>query len=111
MSLLIEGQPSTGVIGSPSLPAWSLVLAGGDGRRLRPLTRRISGDERPKQFCKVLGQETLVEQTLRLGWNDLGEPRRVMATLARIGARPAWAAAGNRAGRATHAHAAHEEQA
>jgi hypothetical protein len=45
-----------------------------------------------------------------VGWNDLGEPRRVMATLARIGARPAWAATGNRAGRATHSHAVHEEQ-
>jgi hypothetical protein len=45
MSLLVAGQPSAGVIGSPALPAWSLVLAGGDGRRLRPLTRRISGDE------------------------------------------------------------------
>jgi mannose-1-phosphate guanylyltransferase len=64
-SPLIAGQPSASAVGSPSLPAWSLVLAGGDGRRLRPLTRRISGDERPKQFCKVLGQETLVEQTLR----------------------------------------------
>ncbi len=26
-----------------------------------------------------------------VGWNDLGVPRRVMATLARSGARPAWA--------------------
>lgn len=33
--------------------------------RLRPLTRRIAGDERPKQFCRVLSHETLVEETLR----------------------------------------------
>jgi mannose-1-phosphate guanylyltransferase len=45
-------------------PRWGLVLAGGDGVRLRALTRRIAGDERPKQFCAVLGQETLLEQTL-----------------------------------------------
>jgi mannose-1-phosphate guanylyltransferase len=62
---MTDSDPSVGVVGSPSLPAWSLVLAGGDGRRVRPLTRKISGDERPKQFCRVLGQDTLMEQTLR----------------------------------------------
>ena len=44
---------------------WGLILAGGDGTRLRPLTRRIVRDERPKQFCPVLSNETLLEQTLR----------------------------------------------
>lgn len=44
---------------------WAVVLAGGDGRRLLPLTRRISGDDRPKQFCRLLGSETLLERTLR----------------------------------------------
>lgn len=44
---------------------WALVLAGGDGTRLRSLTRQISGDERPKQFCRVLSGQTLLEQTLQ----------------------------------------------
>ena len=44
---------------------WAVLLAGGDGKRLLPLTRRLSGDDRPKQFCKVLGGETLLDQTLR----------------------------------------------
>jgi mannose-1-phosphate guanylyltransferase len=44
---------------------WAIVLAGGDGVRLRALTRRISGDERPKQFCPILGAETLLDRTLR----------------------------------------------
>jgi mannose-1-phosphate guanylyltransferase len=43
----------------------ALILAGGDGLRLRALTREIAGDDRPKQFCALLGGETLWEQTRR----------------------------------------------
>jgi mannose-1-phosphate guanylyltransferase len=44
-------------------PPWALILAGGDGTRLRTLTRLISGDARPKQFCRLLDGETLLERT------------------------------------------------
>ncbi len=44
---------------------WAVILAGGEGTRLRSLTRVIAGDERPKQFCTVLGSETLLQQTAR----------------------------------------------
>lgn len=44
---------------------WAVILAGGDGVRLLPLVRQICGDERPKQFCRVLGSETLLSQTRR----------------------------------------------
>jgi len=44
---------------------WGIILAGGDGTRLRSLTRIISGDERPKQFCPILGDESLLERTLK----------------------------------------------
>jgi len=44
---------------------WGVVLAGGDGKRLLPLTRKISGDDRPKQFCALTGGETLLDQTRR----------------------------------------------
>jgi mannose-1-phosphate guanylyltransferase len=43
---------------------WAIVLAGGEGHRLRALTRRICGDERPKQYAALLGSRTLLEQTL-----------------------------------------------
>lgn len=41
---------------------WGILLAGGDGLRLRRLTRFISGDDRPKQFCRVFGSETLFRE-------------------------------------------------
>jgi mannose-1-phosphate guanylyltransferase len=47
---------------------WAVLLAGGDGTRLRDLTARIAGDDRPKQFCPIIGAESLLSQTrARLG--------------------------------------------
>ena len=42
---------------------WGIILAGGDGTRLRPLTRLACGDNRPKQFCPLLGGKTLLART------------------------------------------------
>lgn len=41
---------------------WGIVLAGGDGSRLQSLTRIVSGDDRPKQFCQLFGNGTLLRQ-------------------------------------------------
>ena len=41
---------------------WGVILAGGDGIRLRPLTRFICGDDRPKQFCPLLGDSSLIQE-------------------------------------------------
>jgi mannose-1-phosphate guanylyltransferase len=45
-------------------PPWAIVLAGGEGRRLRSLTRYVCGDDRPKQFAALLGGRSLLRQTL-----------------------------------------------
>jgi len=44
---------------------WALVLAGGDGTRLQELTRRIAGAPIPKQYCRLLGDHSLLEATLK----------------------------------------------
>jgi len=43
----------------------AIILAGGDGSRLSGLTKKIAGEEIPKQFCPILTDETLLEQTLK----------------------------------------------
>ena len=43
---------------------WAVVLAGGDGCRLRPLVRRLFGEDRPKQYVPLLGPTSLLRQTL-----------------------------------------------
>jgi mannose-1-phosphate guanylyltransferase len=42
---------------------WGIILAGGEGTRLSSLTRRLAGDGRPKQFCSLFGDSTLLEKT------------------------------------------------
>ena len=43
----------------------AVILAGGDGSRLKPLTKLISGDERPKQFCPIVGNRSLLPEWMR----------------------------------------------
>src|SRR2546428_10396283 len=40
-----------------------MILAGGNGTRLSSLTRKLAGDDRPKQFCRLIGDDTLLGQT------------------------------------------------
>lgn len=54
---------------------WAVILAGGDGTRLKSLTRKIAGDERPKQFCSVFGGATLLEETKRRAALELAQER------------------------------------
>lgn len=47
---------------------WAVILAGGSGSRLQPLTRRLFGDGIPgegcpKQFCTLFGGKTLLRHT------------------------------------------------
>ena len=59
---------------------WGIVLAGGDGVRLRSLTRLICGDDRPKQFCPLLGECTLLEQACQRVERSI-HPRQILFAL------------------------------
>jgi len=60
---------------------WGVVLAGGEGARLRALSRRICGDDRPKQYVPVLGARTLLRQTLDRVGLGIAPARTVVVTL------------------------------
>jgi mannose-1-phosphate guanylyltransferase len=51
-------------MGSSNSDRWGIVLAGGDGSRLKSFTRRIAGFDLPKQFCPILSSKPLLEETL-----------------------------------------------
>jgi mannose-1-phosphate guanylyltransferase len=62
---MVSGQEwGDGVESAERGSLWAVVLAGGEGTRLRPLVRHLCGDERPKQFSPLLGSRTLLRQTL-----------------------------------------------
>ncbi|HYY06882.1 MAG TPA: sugar phosphate nucleotidyltransferase [Candidatus Limnocylindria bacterium] len=61
---------------------WALVLAGGDGTRLQALTRLIAGAPIPKQYCRIVGDRSLLETTLgRIA--PLVPPERTLAIVNR----------------------------
>ena len=43
---------------------WGIVLAGGEGTRLKQLVQKLYGYHRPKQFCTIIGTRSMVRHTL-----------------------------------------------
>lgn len=43
---------------------WPVILAGGEGSRLRPSIQKWLGYPRPKQYCTFLGSRTMLQHTL-----------------------------------------------
>ena len=61
---------------------WGVVLAGGDGVRLRELTQWMYGEDRPKQFCQLLGNRTLLEEARQRAERSF-PPERILFSLTR----------------------------
>lgn len=60
---------------------WAVILAGGGGTRLQSLTRLVSGDDRPKQFCPLLGGRTLLSHTRQRIAREIREDRTLFVLL------------------------------
>ncbi len=54
---------------------WSIVLAGGEGDRLRPYVQRCFGEAIPKQYCAFAGTRSMLEDAVdratKLSGNDV----------------------------------------
>ena len=50
-------EPSTGQL-------WGIVLAAGEGTRVRPFLSQLCGGRGIKQFCAVIGRRSMLEHTL-----------------------------------------------
>jgi mannose-1-phosphate guanylyltransferase len=61
---------------------WAIVLAGGEGMRLRSVTRRLYGDDRPKQYAALVEARSLLRQTLDRVGALIPAERTVVVTLA-----------------------------
>ena len=70
--------PHAGARGS----RWAIVLAGGQGIRLRSLTRHVHGDDRPKQFAVLSDDRSLLRQTLDRVALLIPPERTVVVTMA-----------------------------
>jgi mannose-1-phosphate guanylyltransferase len=60
---------------------WGVVLAGGEGVRLQSLTRLVTGDNTPKQFCPLLSGATLLYRTRRRIGRSIPEERTMFVLL------------------------------
>ena len=60
---------------------WAVVLAGGDGYRLRALTTDSLGNLVPKQFCSINGGQTLLETALARA-ERLAPTERILVSVA-----------------------------
>lgn len=49
--------------------SWGIILAGGEGHRLERYTKSIYGFARPKQYAAIIGNSSMLQQTLdRVKW-------------------------------------------
>ena len=50
--------------GSEKDNLWSIVLAGGEGERLKPFVQKWLGRHKPKQYCTFIGTRSMFQHTL-----------------------------------------------
>jgi mannose-1-phosphate guanylyltransferase len=68
---------------------WSIVLAGGEGERLRPLMQQWLGQHKPKQYCTFTGTRSMLQHTLDRA-DRISDPEQKVTVIARSHRSHAW---------------------
>lgn len=82
--------------GNPHL--WSIVLAGGEGKRLSPMIKQWLGEENPKQYCTFTGTRSMLQHTVDRA-DSLTDPRRRVTIVGAVHTAEATQQLQNRGGR------------
>ena len=61
----------------PKNPLWSIILAGGDGERIRPFIEQWLGCHRPKQYCTFVGKRSMLQHTLDRTARLVGDDHKI----------------------------------
>jgi mannose-1-phosphate guanylyltransferase len=61
---------------------WSIILAGGDGERLRPLVERWMGHPLPKQYCTFIGTRSMFQHTVDRA-DQIADPEKRVIVISR----------------------------
>ena len=59
---------------------WGVVLATGEGQRMRKLALRVFGRERPGEYCPATGESSLIEHTINRA-TALVPPERILTVI------------------------------
>ncbi|HUG44848.1 MAG TPA: sugar phosphate nucleotidyltransferase, partial [Acidobacteriota bacterium] len=59
---------------------WAIVLAGGEGKRLRPLIEDLFGAPIPKQYCTFCGTRSMLQHTVDRA-AKIVDPNRILTVV------------------------------
>lgn len=70
----------------PPRSTWVVVLGGGQGTRLQAFIRQFLGSDRPKQFCRIIGSQSMLRHT----WDRAAQvvPTQQIVTIITAGQEP-----------------------
>ena len=61
---------------------WAILLAGGEGERMRPAIKRWLGEERPKQYCTFVGRRSMLQHAVDRAM-EVVQPARLVTVIGR----------------------------